>query len=153
MPHIHEKIDFTSTVYVVFNNKVLLHQHKKLKFWLGVGGHIELDEDPNQTAIKEAKEESGLDITLIDHMPNRPHLADYGKHRTLIPPRYMDIHNVTETHEHIDNVYFATSTNDAVIPEDPTMILKWFSEEELTDPQYKLPEKIIFYCKEALKAA
>ena len=55
MPHIHEKIDFAVEVFVVHKNKVLLRKHDKYKTWLGVGGHIELDEDPNQVAIREVK--------------------------------------------------------------------------------------------------
>jgi len=46
MAHIHEKIDFTASVFVVHKNKVLLRMHDKYKMWLSVGGHIELDEDP-----------------------------------------------------------------------------------------------------------
>lgn len=53
MAHIHEKIDFTVEVFVVFQNKVLLRKHDKYKIWLSVGGHIELDEDPNQAALRE----------------------------------------------------------------------------------------------------
>ena len=52
MAHIHEKIDFTASVYIVRDNRVLLHMHKKLNMWLPPGGHIELDEDPNQAAIE-----------------------------------------------------------------------------------------------------
>ena len=48
MAHIHEKIDFTTSVFIVRDGKVLLHKHKKLGIWLQPGGHIELDEDPNQ---------------------------------------------------------------------------------------------------------
>ena len=51
MPHIHEKIDFDSDVFIVHDNKVLLRKHDKYKMWLAVGGHIELDEDPNQAAV------------------------------------------------------------------------------------------------------
>ncbi len=42
MAHIHERIDFTASVYVVYENKVLLHKHKKLGVWLPPGGHVEL---------------------------------------------------------------------------------------------------------------
>ena len=66
MPHINNKIDFTVEVFIVYNNKVLLRKHDKYKIWLGVGGHIELDEDPNQAAVREVKEEVGLDIMLFD---------------------------------------------------------------------------------------
>ena len=64
MSHIHEKIDFTVEVFVVHKNRVLLRLHDKYKFWLSVGGHIELDEDPNQTALREVMEEVGLKVEL-----------------------------------------------------------------------------------------
>ena len=66
MPHIHEKIDFTSEVFIVYQDKVLLRIHDKYGRWLSIGGHIELDEDPVQAAIREAKEEVGLDIEIED---------------------------------------------------------------------------------------
>ena len=46
MPHIHEKIDFTVSLFIVQDGKVLVIHHKKLGQWLPIGGHIELDEDP-----------------------------------------------------------------------------------------------------------
>jgi 8-oxo-dGTP pyrophosphatase MutT (NUDIX family) len=65
MAHIHEKIDFTVAIFVVQNRRVLLVHHRKLDKWLPLGGHIELEEDPEQAALREAREESGLDVDLI----------------------------------------------------------------------------------------
>ena len=59
MAHIHEKIDFTVAIFVVHDEKILLIHHRQLDKWLPLGGHIELDEDPEQAALREAKEESG----------------------------------------------------------------------------------------------
>ena len=59
MPHIHEKIDFTAEVFIVHHNRVLLRLHDKYNIWLSVGGHIELNEDPMEAAIREVKEEVG----------------------------------------------------------------------------------------------
>ena len=64
MSHIHDLINFTVEVFIVYQNKVLLRLHDKYNLWLSVGCHIELDEDPNQAAIREVKEEVGLDIVL-----------------------------------------------------------------------------------------
>ena len=63
-PHIHEKVDLTAEVFVVYRDKVLLRMHDKYHFWMSVGGHIEIDEDPNQAAVREVKEEVGLDVIL-----------------------------------------------------------------------------------------
>ena len=60
MAHIHELIDFTVAIFVVHEHKVLIIHHRKLDRWLPLGGHIELDEDPEQAALREAREESGL---------------------------------------------------------------------------------------------
>jgi len=103
MAHIHEKIDFTVAIFVVHDGKVLLIHHRKLDKWLPLGGHIELDEDPEQAALREAKEESGLDVELIGE---RPPTTSPGT-RALVAPRFLDIHRINATHEHIGMIYWA----------------------------------------------
>ena len=65
MPHIHELIDFVVDIYIVYKDKVLLIHHKELKKWLPIGGHIELDEDPEEALFREVKEECGLEIEVL----------------------------------------------------------------------------------------
>ena len=65
MAHIHEKIDFTVAIFVVQNGRILLIHHRNLDKWLPLGGHIELDEDPETAALREAREESGLEVELL----------------------------------------------------------------------------------------
>jgi len=103
MAHIHERIDFTVAIFVVHDEKILLIHHRKLDKWLPLGGHIELDEDPEQAALREAKEESGLDVELLGE---RPPTTSPGT-RALIAPRFLDIHRISETHEHIGMIYWA----------------------------------------------
>ncbi|NBT91055.1 MAG: NUDIX domain-containing protein [Verrucomicrobia bacterium] len=93
MPHIHEKIDFTVSLFIVQDGKVLLIHHKKLDAWLPIGGHIELDEDPEQAAYREAREECGLEIELIGE---RQPTTGPGT-RALVRPRFLDIHRVSPT--------------------------------------------------------
>ena len=71
MAHIHEKIDFTTSVYIVHAGKVLLRMHDKYHMWSGPGGHVDLHEDPNQAAVRECKEEVGLDGVLWEGMRRR----------------------------------------------------------------------------------
>lgn len=47
------------------NKKVLLVFNKKLNKWLQPGGHIEYNEIPTQTAVRETKEETGIDIEIV----------------------------------------------------------------------------------------
>ncbi len=59
---------FTSSVWVLTNTspkKMLLVHHKKLGRWLQPGGHIERFENPIETAIREVKEETGIDISFL----------------------------------------------------------------------------------------
>src|SRR5258708_1756268 len=98
MPHIHDKIDFTVSIFIVKNNQVLFIFHKQLNRWLPIGGHIELDENPEQAALREAKEESGLEVELLG--TKSPLNSEQG----FIPlraPEYMDIHLIKEPHWHI----------------------------------------------------
>ncbi len=150
MPHIHEKIDFTVEVFVVHNNKVLLRKHDKLKIWLSVGGHIELDEDPNQAAVREVKEEVGLDIKLFEKAPFQ--FKEDVEYKELIASRFLNRHRINSNHEHITLVYFAKSNTNQIKQSGMELSeeCKWFSKEELDDPTYGIRENIIFYAKKAL---
>ena len=57
---------FTASAYIVHDGKVLLHRHKKIGLLLPLGGYIEEGELPEEAVVREIKEESGLDIELID---------------------------------------------------------------------------------------
>ena len=129
MPHIHEKIDFTVEVFIVFNKRVLLRKHDKYKKWLGVGGHIELDEDPIQAAIREVKEEVGLDIELFGEV--LPFQSE--NYKELLPPKFLNRHRINETHEHISLVYFARSKTDALRLSNKEISeeCRWFTKEEV----------------------
>ncbi len=154
MAHIHEKIDFTVTVYVVYNDRVLLRMHEKYHCWFGVGGHIELDEDANQAALRETLEEAGLNVTLIPPLNWENSLTNEERHVELIPPSYMNIHFVNETskHQHHDLIYFAVSTTDEVTPESPDDQWAWLTEQEIAEHTDLLP-KVRFYAQEALRRA
>ncbi len=149
MPHVHEKIDFCVEVFVVCKDKVLLRMHDKHKIWLSVGGHIELDEDPVQAAIREVKEEVGLDVRIIGSKPLIDEKSDY---EFIIAPRYLGCHNVSDIHKHIIFVYFAKSDTDVISEskmEHERAETCWMTIEELK--KANLRPNILFYAMEALK--
>jgi len=129
MAHIHEKIDWTVGVFIVHKNRVLLRFHEKYHTLLAVGGHVELDEDPMTAAKRECLEEVGLTI----HIDGEDNLPYYEEDRLQILPRPagMNIHFVNDTHQHIDVIYYATSDNMEVTPENETDTWEWFTKEEL----------------------
>ena len=53
-----------SYVAVVDSGNILLVDHKNAQLWLPSGGHVEPDEDPRATVVRELKEELGLVIGL-----------------------------------------------------------------------------------------
>ncbi len=151
MGHIHKKIDFTVEVFIVHDNKVLLRKHEKYHKWLSVGGHIELDEDPNQAAHREVKEETGLDITLYQR---KPHTIQIQEVQELIPPEFMIRHKTSDTHEHVVLIYFARTEQTTIQPqqEEEQTETKWFSREELEENKYGITKDILTYAHAALDA-
>ena len=148
MAHIHDKIDFTVAIFVVHGDKILLIHHRKLDKWLPLGGHIELDEDPEIAALREAKEESGLDVELLGE---RPPTTEAGT-RALIAPRFLDIHRINDTHEHIGMIYWARpKTNDVRCAIEEHHAIRWCSEKDLETLQPKMSNAVKWYCRKALE--
>lgn len=94
--------DFTATTFVVWRGGVLLHKHKKLGRWFPCGGHIEQSELPDEAAVREVLEESGVRVALIGEraLPVR-------EPRQLVRPRGVQLETISPGHEHIDLIYFA----------------------------------------------
>ena len=148
MPHIHYAIDFTVAIFVVHDGKVLLIHHRKLDKWLPLGGHIELEEDPEQAALREAREESGLEVELIGE---RPPTTEPGT-RALIAPRFLDIHRITETHEHIGMIYWARPKNGTLtLAELEHHDLRWCSSADLDALQPAMSNAVKWYCRQAIE--
>ena len=148
MAHIHEKIDFTVAIFIVHASKVLLIHHRKLDKWLPVGGHIELDEDPEQAALREAKEESGFDVELLGE---RPPTTEPGT-RALMAPRFLDIHRITDTHEHIGMIYWARpKEGEVALAHEEHHDIRWCAEADLESLQPAMSDAVKWYCRQALK--
>lgn len=118
----------TSSVYVVNNNKVLLHMHKKYNTLFPLGGKMHEVEVPHETAIREVFEESGLKIELY----NRDNELNLGRVIQLYSPMHMLLENVGHEIENIDFIYFARSSFNYVKPQDgESKELYWFTKEQI----------------------
>ena len=147
MAHIHEKIDFTVAIFVVHAGKILLIHHRKLGKWLPLGGHIELDEDPEQAALREAREESGLDVELLGE---RPPTTSPGT-RALIAPRFLDIHRINDTHEHIGMIYWARPRQGALtLATEEHLDIRWCAPAEFAALQPPMSPAVTWYCEQAI---
>ena len=129
----------TSTAYVVAGDRTLLLWHAKLRMWLAPGGHSEPNEDPVQAALREAREESGLEVEVIPP----PDLLVCEGPEVLPPPAVILVEDIVREdqpfHQHIDHVYFTRAREpvdyEAPIPQGAC---RWVTREELADA-FSLP--------------
>ena len=119
---------FTATGFLVRDGKVLLVNHRKLKKWLPIGGHIEAGEDPTQALRREVREEVGLDIEIVgDTVP-----VDTDDVRGLPRPETILLETIEPGHFHIDLIYFGHA-----IGGEPRLAVaehseqRWFSAQDL----------------------
>lgn len=151
MPHLHYKLDLTVEVFIVHDGKVLLRKHDKLGKWLSVGGHLEPNEDPNEAALREVKEEVGLDVELV----GKDETARYDEDgwRSLVAPRYMNRHRIKGEHEHATLVFFAKAATDAITQgdEEKSEECRWLTKEELEQGAIDVKDEIRFYAEKALE--
>lgn len=106
---------------------MLLHKHKKLGRWFPPGGHIEPNELPDEAAVREVLEESGVRVALLGEraLPVR-------EPRQLIRPRGVQLETIAPGHEHIDLIYFARPLpgyDGALLATDAT--LGWYGASEM----------------------
>lgn len=130
MPDLPITRDFTATTFVVHADRTLLLLHRKLSIWVPPGGHIDQHELPDQAALREVFEESGLVVELLDQG------GALGSVRVLPQPHCILLENIGPGHQHIDLIYFARVRSGDLLPaERETLAARWYSWEELGEPQ------------------
>ncbi len=149
MPHIHENYDFVVTFFIVFQGKVLLVNHPRYGVWIAPGGHIELDEDPEQALYREIEEETGLKVQILSDKPE----LNTSSIKAILKPNYVDVHEANPPHKHIALIYFGRSQSPDYRLSDEHTDMKWFTPEELDDEKYALTMAAKFYCREAIKSS
>ncbi|KAA1289738.1 MAG: NUDIX domain-containing protein [SAR202 cluster bacterium] len=118
---------FTSTVFIVHNQKIALHWHKKVCEWLPAGGHIDKNETPVEAGIREVNEEMGIEVKIISNSN-----YNFDEIETVPVPEAILIESVRDDdigeHQHIDFVYFGVPINDSIILLSDWI---WISADEL----------------------
>lgn len=137
---------FTATTFVVNDGKVLLIKHTKLRMWLPPGGHIESNELPEDAALREVKEETGLNIELIGKKCDGCKTNSCGY---LLPPQHLLLEDIEPGHQHIDMIYFAKANSSELNKKDGWTEAKWFSKDDLDSKE--IPEDVRSLAKLALE--
>lgn len=126
----------SATVYVVNSGKVLLHLHKKYKTWFPLGGHVEAEEFPHEAAVREVKEESGLDVKLVEtEIAPSVELARVKR----IPAPFCLLHEGIGGDENFFNFIYIAKAKDTIPhpASGESKDFKWFSREELQKSDIK----------------
>ncbi len=140
--------DFTVAVFVVCQEKVVLHRHRKLGLWLPPGGHIEENELPDEAALREVAEEAGIAVELVGE---RGLDMDYpGQPVQLIRPEGIQLEQIGPDHQHIDLIYFARPVDAG--EELPSVLegMRWFGLGDLDD--IELNDEVRDWCRKAIAA-
>ena len=139
--------DFAATVFVVWRGRILLHKHAKLGMWLPPGGHVEPDEIPDDAAVREVREESGVAIELTGERA-----LDVAEPRQLVRPRGVQLERIAADHEHIDLIYFGVP----VEPYDGGLLegdasLGWYGPRDVE--RLPLTDELVRWCVLAFEEA
>jgi 8-oxo-dGTP pyrophosphatase MutT (NUDIX family) len=107
-----DPVHVTGSAVVVGPRGVILIKHKSLGIWLQPGGHVEPDETPWDGALREAREETGLDVSFAGGSPQLVH---------------VDVHPGGRGHTHLDLRYLVEAGDqDPQPPEGESQEIAWF---------------------------
>jgi 8-oxo-dGTP pyrophosphatase MutT (NUDIX family) len=109
----------TASAVVAGRRGVVLHRHRRLHRWMQPGGHIEPGEMPDQAAVRECLEETGL---MVAHPSEGPSLI------------HVDVHPAARGHVHLDLRYlvWAPDLDPSPAPEE-SQDVAWFTWDAARD--------------------
>jgi 8-oxo-dGTP pyrophosphatase MutT (NUDIX family) len=118
---------FCASVFVIdpLTKKILLVKHPKFNKWVQPGGHIEEDETPEETALREVYEETGIRVKILgDNFP---------RENDFVRPLGIQKNRSIEGNMHIDIIYAGVPIKQDNIKFDKSESQEfgWFSRNEL----------------------
>lgn len=107
------------------DKKILLVKHSDYDKWLQPGGHIEEDETPEEAAVREVYEETGIKIKLLGER--------FPREDDLIRPLGVQCNRKKDGTRFIDIIYAAVPTreNPKIKLNDESTKIGWFERNEL----------------------
>jgi len=125
----NETCHFTASSWIVNKQrtKVLMIYHNIYKSWAWTGGHCDGDDDTLHVALKEAKEESGLEnIKILSDKPVSIEIVSVDGH--VKRGKYVS------THVHLNITYLleADENDKLKIKEDENSGVKWINIDDVS---------------------
>jgi 8-oxo-dGTP pyrophosphatase MutT (NUDIX family) len=140
---------FVATVYVVADGATCLHEHDRLGMWLPPGGHLDRDELPHEAALRECREETGLDVELV---APRGDLKSETV-RSIAEPQHFLLEDIDVypdgrvSHQHVDFVFYGRADGTEIDPDGDDEAnpdeWEWFTPEELHERAGELPADVV----------
>ena len=110
-------VHVTASALIVGRRGVVLHRHRLLGVWVPPGGHVDAGEQPWEAAVREAREETGLQ-----------HLGLANGSSDLV---HVDVHPGPRSHTHLDLRYLLDGDDaDPAPPPDESQDVFWFTWAE-----------------------
>jgi 8-oxo-dGTP pyrophosphatase MutT (NUDIX family) len=106
-----DPVHVTASAVVVGPRGVLLHLHKRLLLWLQPGGHIDEGETPEEAAVREVREETGLVCAAPEFV-------------------HVDVHPGPKGHTHLDLRYLLHADGDPDPAPGESEEVRWFDWDE-----------------------
>lgn len=136
---------FTATAYVFDEDgRTLLLWHGKLLRWMPPGGHVDENELPEDAAVRECKEETGLDIEIMEPEGVDLYANNRAEGRMIKRPAAMLLEEIPafvgnatkppeSAHQHMDCIYRArlVDPSQAIVLEHPDAVVRWFTPDEV----------------------
>jgi 8-oxo-dGTP pyrophosphatase MutT (NUDIX family) len=105
----------TASAFVVSRRGVILHRHRRLGIWVQPGGHVDAGETPEEAAVRETFEETGL----------------VARHLAPSVLFHVDVHPGPRGHTHYDLRYLLLAEPlDPTPPPDESPDVFWFARED-----------------------
>lgn len=111
-----DPVHVTGSAIVIGRRGVVLLKHKRLGLWLQPGGHVDPGEAPWEGALREAREETGLEVAFAD-------VGADGVPRLV----HVDVHAGGRGHTHLDLRYLVVGADaEPTPPEGESQEIAWF---------------------------
>jgi 8-oxo-dGTP pyrophosphatase MutT (NUDIX family) len=111
-----DDVHVTASSIVIGVRGIVLHRHKRLGLWLQPGGHIDANERPEDAALREAFEETGI---ATAHYFGEPKIV------------HVDAHPGPRGHTHLDLRFLLWAPDvEPNPPEGESQDVAWFSPSD-----------------------